>query len=129
MFRKWIGTLLAVTIIATSFIPAYAQETQSSNGATKEAQAEREVTLSSVSTKYDLMYGPVRYHVWGNGVNLRANHSRSSTVLEQIYAGEWVVEANFPAKTYNDGTYFWIRVKREKTGTIGWIVDDYIDYD
>lgn len=99
------------------------------NEATKEVQTEREVALSSVSTKYDSMYGPVRYHVWANGVNLRANHSTSSTVLEQIYAGEWVVEADVPAKTYNDGTYFWIRVRREKTGTVGWIVDDYIDYD
>lgn len=129
MLKKWIGMLLTVAIMATNFFPAYAQEASDFSKTVAKESTEREVALSDVSTKYQAKYGPTRYHVWADGVNLRSNHSTSATILEKIYADEWVVEADFPAKTYDDGTYLWIHVKREKTGTVGWMVDSYIDYD
>ena len=127
MLKRYFTILLSVMMLSLNILPVYAQEIQ--EDAKEQTILQHEKALSEVSTKFEARFGPTRYHVWADGLNLRAEPSTSATILEKIYADEWVVDADVPKKIYDDGKYIWLRVKREKTGTTGWVVRDYLDLD
>lgn len=55
----------------------------------------------------------------GDGVRLRKTPSLSAAVLELMYRGELVLVK----ERLNRG---WLKVKRCKTGTVGYVNDDYV---
>lgn len=61
--------------------------------------------------------------VSGNGVNLRAKPSMTATVLECMYAGEYVW---IDWSTYGNYGYKWYHIQRIKTGTYGYASVNYI---
>lgn len=58
----------------------------------------------------------------GDGVRLRKTPV-NGTVLELMYKGESIIIDN--DANYGPGYAAWIFVKREKTGTTGWMEDSY----
>ena len=56
-----------------------------------------------------------------DGVRLRdAPNDTTSHILELMYSGEQVT-------IYDNSNSQWLKVKREKTGTVGWVYRQYIN--
>lgn len=62
--------------------------------------------------------------IYGDGVRLRLKPSKTSTVLELMNNGEEVLV--YPQITAESGKGKWTYIKRYKTGTTGWVSNDYI---
>ena len=62
--------------------------------------------------------------IYGDGVRLRLKPSKTSTVLELMNNGESVYV--YPQITAESGKGKWTYIKRDKTGTTGWVNNNYI---
>ena len=74
----------------------------------------------SVASVYNAHEGTI----YGDGVRLRQKPSKTSTVLELMNDGEHVYV--YPQITADDGKGKGTYIKRYKTGTTGWVSNDYI---
>lgn len=110
--------------VLTALLCPYRAETAMAAGAEAAEEETEEVHLAVI--KSDIMRMPNAMGtmsstgtIRGDGVRLRKTPSLSAVTLELMYGGELVLVKG----RANDN---WLYVKRCKTGTIGYVNDDYV---
>lgn len=121
--RIVVSAVLACAMLSALFCPYRAGAAMAAGAEAAEEEME-EVHLAVI--KSDIMRMPNAMgtmsrdgRIRGDGVRLRKTPSLSAETLELMYGGELVF---VKGRANRD----WLQVKRYKTGTIGYVNDDYV---
>lgn len=121
--RILVSAVLAWAMMSALLCPYRAEAAMAAGAEATDGEME-EVHLAVI--KSDAMWTPNAMRAMsgdgtinGNGVRLRKTPSLSATTLELMYRGELVLVKE---RINRD----WLKVKRYKTGTIGYVNDDYV---
>lgn len=124
MKRRILVSAVLSWAVLTALLCPYRAETAMAAGAEAAEEEMEEVHLAVI--KSDIMRMPNAMgtmsddgRIRGDGVRLRKTPSLSAVTLELMYSGELVL---VKARANGD----WLQVKRYKTGTIGYVNDDYV---
>ncbi len=92
-----------------------------------ETNIQQEMSVGYEVINYRPVYSVRNIHkgtIVGDGVRLRKKPSSTSTVLELMNKGESVYVD--PQTSAESGKGKWTYIQRDKTGTWGWVSNDYI---
>lgn len=122
--------ICAAALAFTVIFSTYAADIKAETIVSDDRSAEQQMTvIAEVTTPVSDGIAPQGLgspdgEVIGNGVRMRSGPGTSYTIKELLYYGETVSINWTVTYSHSDGT--WYYVMRTKTGTWGWVKEDYI---
>lgn len=126
MGKKICAAALAFTTVFLAYTADVKAENITSDDAAEEQQIAvvAEVTAPVADEIAPQGLGTPDGEIIGNGVRMRSGPGTSYTIKELLYYGETVSIDWSTTFNRSDGT--WYYVMRVKTGTWGWVKDEYV---